>query len=185
VYVLFIGPNSAKHLGLWTDPLKELALSGGAFVMASSYPSVKMDVVNKPNVAVDSRRLFFIGKLFFSIMLIAFGIDHFYYTDFVATLVPSWIPGHVFWTYVAGIALIGAGLISMLSIKLRLFGFLTALMLFIWLIVLHIPRAVAAPLGNNGNEITSCCEALAFSGIALVMAFVSEKKASIVKTVLA
>ena len=33
-YTLFIQPYLPHHLALWTDPLKELALSGGAFVMA-------------------------------------------------------------------------------------------------------------------------------------------------------
>jgi len=66
-----------------------------------------------------------------------------------------------------------------------LFGALTAVMIFIWLLVLHIPRAVADPYGANGNEITSCFEALAFSGIALIIAMTSEKRVSIIKTALA
>src|SRR6185503_8375955 len=37
---LFFSPFSF-HLGLWTNPLKELALSGGAFVIAGSYPEDK------------------------------------------------------------------------------------------------------------------------------------------------
>src|SRR4051812_30178048 len=33
-YQWFGEPNSSLHLALWVNPLKELALSGGAFVMA-------------------------------------------------------------------------------------------------------------------------------------------------------
>lgn len=185
IYFLFIGPNSPKHLGLWTDPLKELALCGGAFVIAGSHSVSLNNNPVKTTVFNDTTKLVTIGRIFFSIMLIAFGIDHFYYIDFVATLVPSWIPGHIAWSYAAGVLLIGAGVTILSGIKLRMFAALTALMIFIWLIVLHIPRAVADPYGANGNEITSCFEALAFSGVALIIAFTAEKTARTIKTVLA
>lgn len=185
VYFLFIGENSPRHLGLWTDPLKELALCGSALVIAASYRVSEKDTAGSIAFFKNSAKLLIVGRIFVSIMLIAFGIAHFYYTDFVATLVPSWIPGHVFWTYAGGILLIGAGVTILFGINLKLFGILTALMIFIWLIVLHIPRAVADPYGANGNEITSCFEALAFSGIALVIAFTADKKSSVLKTALA
>jgi hypothetical protein len=33
------------------------------------------------------------------ITVVAFGIVHFLYAEFVKTLVPNSIPGHLFWTY--------------------------------------------------------------------------------------
>src|ERR1043165_1299881 len=85
-FILFVQPNSPAHLGLWTNPLKELALSGGAFVIAglSGITSGK----SLPGIVVE--KLIPFGKIFFSITLIAFGIDHFLYSTFVATLVPAW-----------------------------------------------------------------------------------------------
>jgi hypothetical protein len=38
-------------------------------------------------------------------------------------------------------------------------------------LILHIPRAIAMPDAANGNELTSVFQALAFSGVALVIAF--------------
>ena len=173
-FTLFIQPNSARHLGLWTDPLKELALSGGAFVMAGSF--VNQQQGNTNSVIILLEKLIPAGRVFFSIMLIAFGVDHFYYTQFVTTLVPSWIPGPVFWTYFGAIALIGSGIGIIL--KIQLIAFLSGIMLFLWFIVLHIPRAVADPYMNKGNEITSVFEALAFSGIAFVIACMHDRKTS-------
>jgi hypothetical protein len=49
-------------------------------------------------------------------------------------------------------------------------------MIFLWLIVLHIPRAIAEPYVAKGNEITSVFEALAFSGIALGIVLMPKKK---------
>ena len=60
-----------------------------------------------------------IGKIFFSITMISFGIDHFLYTGFVATLVPSWFADHNFWAYFAGVALIGSGVAIILEIKCK------------------------------------------------------------------
>jgi uncharacterized membrane protein YphA (DoxX/SURF4 family) len=102
--------------------------------------------------------------------MISFGLSHFYYTGTVADLVPGWIPAHLFWTYFAAIALIGSGIAIIIRFRVFLISNLLGLMIFIWFIILHIPRALVAPLANNGNEVTSAFSALAFSGIALVIA---------------
>ena len=175
-FTLFVQPNSPKHLGLWTDPLKELALSGGAFVMAGSFLHEQQN--NKNFLISLFEKLIPAGRIFFSIMMIAFGLDHFYYTQFVFTLVPSWIPGAEFWMYFGGIALIGSGVCIILKIKLQLIAVLAGIMLFLWFIFLHIPRAVTDPYIDKGNEITSVIEALVFSGIAFVIAAMYKNKNS-------
>lgn len=116
-------------------------------------------------------KLISVGRIFFSITMIVFGIDHFLYAEGVATLVPDWIPAHLFWTYFAAVALIGSGIAIILKIKLRLIGILLGIMIFSWFLILHIPRAVTMPELQNGNEVTSVFQALAFSGIAFVLAF--------------
>jgi uncharacterized membrane protein YphA (DoxX/SURF4 family) len=174
-YLLFIIPYSF-HLGSWTDALKELALSGGAFVMAGSFVREDLPDNSKNYLMRMLEKIIPAGKIFFSITMIAFGIDHFLYTEFVATLVPAWIPGPVFWTYFAAIALIGSGVAIILKIRLKTVGLLLGTMLLLWFIILHIPRAIADPHTANGNEITSVFEALAFSGIAFVIAGTVKKK---------
>lgn len=167
-YQLFFTPYSF-HLGSWTNPLKELAFSGGAFVIAGSYPEKKLHA-DKSRLENLLDAFIAVGTLFFSVMMIVFGIDHFLYTQFVATLVPAWLPWHVFWTYFAGIALIGAGVCIILKFKLRLVGILLGVMLFIWFVILHIPRAITDPYVDQGNEVTSVFEALAYSGVAFIIA---------------
>jgi len=163
-YQLYLSPYDF-HFGNWTNALKELAFSGGAFIMAASFPETKSFISN--------RALLIIGRIFFSIMLVIFGYDHFLYTEFVATLVPGWIPGHTFWTYVGAVALIGSGLCILLKIQIRLVGVLLGITLLIWFVILHIPRAIADPYSGKGNEITSVFQALAFSGIAFVIAVIA------------
>jgi uncharacterized membrane protein YphA (DoxX/SURF4 family) len=152
--------NHPDILGAWTDALKLLALAGGAFMVVMAYPGRK--------TYGGMEKIARCGPYFFAVMLIIFGIDHFLYTGFVKPLVPGWIPGPLFWTYLAGVALMGAGLAILINFKPGIIGLLLAIMLLIWLIVLHIPRAIVAPATDHGNEWTSVFECLAFSGMALL-----------------
>ena len=52
----------------------------------------------------------------------------------------------------------------------RLAATLSGVMIFLWVVVLHIPRAVAATDAARANETTAVFEALAFSGLGFVLA---------------
>jgi uncharacterized membrane protein len=142
--------------GLWTSAGKGLALSGGAFIVAASLPPQRL------------HRLATLGILFFAAFLILCGIEHFIYVPFVASLVPSWIPGHVFWTWFAGLALIAGGLGIIVRKTRRAAALLTGVMIFLWLVMLHIPRALTDL--HNANETTAVFEALAFAGVSFLIA---------------
>ncbi len=154
--------HGPTHLKNWPFPEEP-------FVIAGSYPERKL-LADKSSLENLMDAFIAIGSIFFSVTMIVFGIDHFLYTKFVATLIPAWIPWHIFWTYFAGTALIGAGICIILKIQLKLIGILLGIMLFIWFVILHIPRAIADPYVDKGNEVTSVFEALAFSGIAFIIA---------------
>jgi uncharacterized membrane protein len=149
-------------LGAWTNSFKILTLAGGAFVVAGTIPGDKPGPVTKWFVPF--------GCFTLAITVFIFGIDHFIYAKFVAPLVPAWIPGPVFWTYFCGAALMAAGLGMIIRVLPRPAAGLLGTIIFIWLIVLHIPRAIADPHSGHGNEWTSVFEALAFSGIAFILA---------------
>lgn len=162
---LFIVPYSFQ-LGAWTNALKELALAGGAFIIAANTTKHTVNAQPKLDWLIALRNT---GILFFAVTMIAFGYDHFLYTDFVATLIPAWIPRPVFWTYFAGIALMAAGAAILFRLLHTVAAFLLAGMLLAWILVLHIPRTVDDFSGNKGNEMTSVYQAIAFMGIALLI----------------
>lgn len=101
--------------------------------------------------------------------MIGYGTLHFIVAKDAATLIPSWIPYHLFWIYFCGAALIGSGIAIITKINVRIIAALLGAMIFIWFIVLHIPRMIAAPGADRADEITSACFALAYSGIAFVI----------------
>lgn len=170
-YELMIDPYP-KHLGVWTNALKETALAGGAFAVASSFPSVP----GSSGLINFLEKLIPYNRIFFALTMALFGLDHFFYPEFVASLVPNWIPGHLFWCYFAGVALMLSGIAIILKIQLKAAALLLGLMIFLWLIMLHIPRAIVAPGTDKGNELTSVFEAFGFSGIAVLIAYGAESK---------
>lgn len=175
--VVFHIPNqfitTPAFLGSWNNALKLFALSGCAFIVASSLP--------QGTFTTGFEKILPAGKYFLAITMFIFGIEHFIYVGFVPSLIPKAIPFHVFWTYFTGAALIAAGLGIILNIKLTLAAKLLGIMIFMWFILLHIPRAMADPHSFNGNEIVSAFEALAFSCGAFTLAAVS-KQIPITKT---
>jgi len=165
-----------SNLGSWSAAMKELVFAGGAFVVAGSF----LNTDNKPKNFISMLEMLIpFGPAFFCITMICFGIDHFLYPAFVSTLVPNWIPGHLFWTYFAGAALIASGIGIIFRIKPKLSAMLLAAMIFIWLFVLHIPRAIADPITGQGNEVSSVFEAFGFSGIAYLIALRYQKKEAV------
>ena len=154
--------------GLWTSAGKALALSGGSFLVAGSFPVKPAGAGNALAGAASALERFIpLGRFFLAAFMILCGIEHFIYVELVTRMVPSWIPGGVFWTYFTGVALIAGGLGIIIPMTSRLAGGLSGLMIFLWVLLVHIPRAAEL---RNANEITAVFEALAFSGVAFLVA---------------
>src|SRR5258708_18804472 len=49
-----------------------------------------------------------LGRIFVACSLVVFGIQHLIYGGFVATLVPAFMPGRLFWAYFLGLAFFAA-----------------------------------------------------------------------------
>jgi hypothetical protein len=168
-YQLLVSKNN-MHFGDWENAAKELALASGAFVMAGFFSE------NNENALIRFLgKLIPFGAIFFSLTIISFSIDHFLYAKEAADYVPSWVPYHVFWLYFTGAALLGSGLAIILKIKPALAATLLGAMIFTWFIILHIPRIIVSPVAYLGSEITSAFLALAYGGIAFVIAGASKK----------
>ena len=168
-YELFIDPYNA-HLGSWAFALKELAFCGSAFTVADTFNKADEQLKGGNFIMNLLEKMIPLGSVFFAVMLVCFGISHFLYVQFIQVLVPNWIPGHVFWTYLAGAALAASGIAIILRVQVKLSALLLASIIFLWFIFLHIPRAIAAPYTDKGNELSSVFESLGFSGVAYLIA---------------
>jgi uncharacterized membrane protein len=151
---------------MWTNPLKTLALLGGAWLLASRVETAPGATGVK--WGATSKR----GRLLAAVLLGAFlvvgGVQHFVYADFVEQLVPAWMPGRRSWVFVTGVALVAGGVGVVIPRTMRAAAPLVALMIFLWVLLLHIPRALA--MWPDAGEIAGIFEALAISGTALLVA---------------
>jgi len=139
--------------GVWTYTGKAFALAAAALLVARTFIPL--------------------ARYFLAAFFVIAGIEHFIYAQFVATLIPSYIPGHYFWTYFAGVALIAGGIGLIIPRTARLAATLSAVMVFLWVWMLHVPRALAAP--HDSNETTAVFEAIAFSAAACLLATSSKR----------
>lgn len=97
--------------GAWTQAGKALTFFGGLLAMAATFPRTTVG----PNLlqsVVNGRREYIVAaRVCLGTFFVITGIQHFMYTEFVASLIPAWFPGDaVFWTYFAGVALIAGGI---------------------------------------------------------------------------
>src|ERR1700730_2172968 len=108
------------------------------------------------------------GRLFFGVPMAVFGTQHFTAARFVVRMVPAWIPGHLFWTYFVGAALIAASISIIVGKRSGLSATLLGTMLFLFVLLMHIPTVI----GNPGDRIQLAVlfRDLCFSGGAFAFA---------------
>ena len=77
---------------------------------------------------------------------LVFGATHVKYVQFTATMVPTWIPpNQIFWAYVTGLVHVIAGLSLLSGIRSQLGATVLAVMMGVFVILVHVPRVIAAP----------------------------------------
>lgn len=114
------------------------------------------------------------GRVLFASTLVVFGLQHFLYRGFLATLIPSWIPRHLFWEYVVGAAFIAAAAGIAANKAGRLAALLLGTMFLLFVLVLHLPRVVTAV--RSRDQWTSGLVAVAMSGGAFILADASSRR---------
>jgi hypothetical protein len=152
--VALAGPSWS---GDWTNVLKAATLSAGAAAVA-----VADGRPVTPLLATLRKLAPYVAGAFFLLC----GIQHFMFVTFVKTLVPRFIPGPVFWTYFAGVALIAAGLGFWTPPVRRIAATLAAAMVFSWVFLVHVP--LISTVGRG--EWMGIFEALGISGVCLTLA---------------
>jgi len=149
--VVVYAPRLATNIhdpGPWTSGFEILAMGGAALAVAGTATEL--------------------GRLLFAFPLVVFGVQHFLYARFIATLVPAWIPGRLFWAYFVGAAFFAAAVSITTRKSAGLAATLLGLMFFLWVFSVHLPRVAAA--SHDGKEWTSAFVALAMCGGAWAVA---------------
>src|SRR5215470_18711809 len=113
-------------------------------------------------------KLILFGPVFYAAPLAAFGTEHFTRTKIIASLVPAWIPWHLFWAYFVGACFIAGPLSLVTRIQARLAAGLLALTFFCFVVLMDAPGWARHP--GNRIFLTLALRELSFSGGALALA---------------
>ena len=113
-------------------------------------------------------KLILFGPLFYAAPIAAFGTEHFTLTTAIASIVPKWIPWHLFWAYFVGACFIAAALSLVTGIQARLSTSLLALTFFLFVVLMDAPAWAHHPRNQTG--LTLMLRELSFSGGALALA---------------
>jgi uncharacterized membrane protein YphA (DoxX/SURF4 family) len=113
-------------------------------------------------------KLILFGPLFYAAPIAAFGTEHLTLTAGIASMVPKWIPWHMFWAYFVGACFIAAALSLVTGIQARLAASLLALTFFLFVVLMDIPGWARNPRDRFGLALV--LRELSFSGGPLALA---------------
>jgi len=125
-------------------------------------------VFRKSAARTDSLdRLIAFGPFFFGWPLAVFGAQHIVFLRDVVNGVPGWMPWHLFWALVVGIALIAAALSLTTGIMADRAALMVGVMLFCFVLMIYVPNLVENP---GDLAVTQLLRDLSMSGAALALA---------------
>lgn len=89
---------------------------------------------------MNEKTLSRIAVIVLAIVLIVFGIYHFMQPRIMMNFVPNFLPGGILWVYVVGVAFILAGIAFILHKWVKIAGYLLALLLICFVLLIHLPN---------------------------------------------
>jgi len=119
---------------------------------------------------VKIERFFRIGRYFFAVAILAFGVQNLiwaHHDKTTMTIIP-WLPAVPLLAYLVGIAFLAAGICLALNLKARTAAILLGALFLVSEIFLELPKAIVAPMDLGIR--TLVFEVLTMSGSALMLA---------------
>lgn len=155
--------------GLRGEVCEILAFASAALILAGTLPRADGTFGQRDGALAN------IGRVLFGITAVVFGVDHFLALKLIASLVPGWMPAHLFLASLAGVAMIAAGV----SILTRWIGglgaFALGVMFMLFVVTLHVARVLADP--RSPDEWSSAIIALGMSGASWICFAVARRVA--------
>jgi putative oxidoreductase len=93
---------------------------------------------------MDNSTIFRVGRILYALVVAFFGVNHFLNGTGMQKMVPSFIPGGVFWIYLTGTALLLAAIAFLIDKQTKVAGLLLAVFLLIIVLTIHLPAVLRA-----------------------------------------
>ena len=146
-------------IAVWLGLCESLTLTVGAFVLYAWLDNLRAD--SRPGLAATAAAVGY-ARLLLGAAMVVFGLSHFAYADFTATMIPAWLPARLPLAYLTGAAHVAAGTALLLGVVPALAVRLEAIMMSTFIVLVHLPAVLAQP--GNREQWTALCVATALSG---------------------
>src|SRR5262249_52022413 len=146
---------------------RAMCIAGVALLLIGAW-AAKKDVV----AARGLDKIVALTNLCVAIPLAVFGALHLFGPQFVAPIVPPYMPWRMFWVYFIGCALIAAALSIAAKIGVRWSGLLFGIMMFLFVAMIHFPGARRQP--HNRIIWTIVFREMSFGGAGWILAAIAK-----------
>ena len=125
-------------------------------------------VRGRVRIVSGAEQAILLGPVFYAVALAVFAAEHFLGARDLMAIVPRWLPGALFWTYLVGAAWLAAAVSFIAWRQVRWSALLTALLMVIIVVTIDLPRLPAE--AHQRLFWTLTVRELAFASGALVLA---------------
>jgi uncharacterized membrane protein len=125
--------NAIGSIGAWNAPAESGFIAAGGLALFAAHAGAAREKVA------------LVARLLAGASAVVFGFAHFNYIDFTASMVPGWIPFKTFWAWVTGDIHQITGLAMLAGLRVRLAATCEAAMMGSFVLLVHLPRVIAAP----------------------------------------
>jgi uncharacterized membrane protein/uncharacterized membrane protein YphA (DoxX/SURF4 family) len=160
----FVNSATVVLLAIPSDVIWSYCVGGVVFAIGLVVIFLRGDWQN----ARGLDKLILFGPLFYAAPLAAFGTEHFTQAAGIASIIPAWIPWHLFWAYFVGACFIAAALSLVTRLQARLSASLLALTFFLFVLLMDIPGWLQNP--RDRIAFTLVLRELTFGAGALALA---------------
>jgi uncharacterized membrane protein len=126
----------------WYGLCEALAPLLGAWIL---YATLRRGSGESETPLIASERAMCAAQVLFGFTCVAYGLAHFAYADYTASMVPAWLPGRFGFAYFTGLGHIAAGIGIAVWILPRLAATLEAIMMSLFGLLVWVPSFFAQP----------------------------------------
>jgi uncharacterized membrane protein YphA (DoxX/SURF4 family) len=146
VVVLMHGPLIFQRptlVAAWSGAAEQMALVAGGLAAYAYLTRAAPWLTARNSSRPDPGK---VAVMMMGLCLLVFGVAHFVYLDFTASMVPAWLPGSQrFWAAATGIGHLAAGVAFLTGVKARLAAFAVTAMFGSFSILVHLPLILTDP----------------------------------------
>ncbi|MGZ3305214.1 MAG: DoxX family membrane protein [Asticcacaulis sp.] len=149
--------KATSMIGTWLGVAEDTAMAMGAltlYVMAARGGEAGLRLT----------------RIIFGLACVEFGLSHFAFADFTASMIPSWLPQRTFLAWLTGAGHFAAGIALITGVLPRLAATLEALMMLSFVLLVHVPMVLWHKAGEGHADWTLLFIALTLASSAAVIA---------------